>query len=80
VRLEIQPEFRAVTEIQTETDRGMGGDPATVVDDLGDPIRRNTDSLCELVLRQAYSARNSSFSISPGATGANSSFIELSQW
>ena len=53
VRLKIQPEFRAVAEIQAETQRRISGDPATVVDDRGDPVRRNTDRLRELIPRQA---------------------------
>jgi hypothetical protein len=50
VRLEIQLELRTVTEIQAQTQRRISGDPTTLVYDLSDPVRRNTDCLGELVL------------------------------
>jgi hypothetical protein len=51
VRLQVQPELRAVAEVQAETQRRVGGDPSSVVDDLGDPVGRDADRPRELVLR-----------------------------
>jgi hypothetical protein len=70
--LEIHPELRAVAKIQAQPKRRVSRDPAPIVDDLGNPIRRNADGLRKLFRERPYSARNSSFSISPGVTGANS--------
>jgi hypothetical protein len=53
VRLQVQPELRAVAEVEAEAERGVGADPAPAVDDLGDAVRRDTDRPGELVLRQA---------------------------
>jgi hypothetical protein len=55
VRLEVQPEFRAVAKIQAEAQRCISGGPPTVMNDLGNPVRLNTDRLRELILRQAAS-------------------------
>jgi hypothetical protein len=52
VGLQVQPELRAVAEIQAETERGVGADPPPLVDNLGDAVRRDADRLGELVLRQ----------------------------
>src|SRR5271168_1063909 len=52
VSLQIQPELRAVTEVQTQPQGSIGSYPATVVHDLSDPVRRNTNRLRKLVLRQ----------------------------
>src|SRR5882724_9811807 len=51
VRLEAHPEFRAITEVETEPERGVGGNTAAVVDDLGDAVRRDADLLGKPVLR-----------------------------
>src|ERR1700722_11480810 len=53
VGLQAHPELRAVAEVQAQPQRGVGGDAASVVDDLGDTIGRDADVFCELVLRQA---------------------------
>ncbi len=53
VGLEIHREFRAVPEIQPQPHRRVGRNPASVVNDLGDPVRRDTDRLGKPVLRQA---------------------------
>ena len=75
--LEIQPELSAVAEIQPQAQSCIGGDPATVVHDLGDAIRRIPIAFASLFCDSPYSAKNSSFSISPGVTGANSFFMEI---
>ena len=43
--LEIHPEFRTIPEVQAQPERGVGGDAAPVIDDLGDTIRRDAERL-----------------------------------
>src|SRR5271155_2857406 len=74
--LKIQPELRAVAEIQTQAQRSISSDPATVAYDLGDPIRGDVDCLSELVLGKAVLGEKLFLSISPGVTRANSCFTE----
>src|ERR1700730_11533311 len=50
--LKIHPKFRAVTKVQAEPKRGVGRDASPIVDNLGNPVRRNPDGLRKLVLRQ----------------------------
>src|SRR5580700_11399037 len=50
--LKIHPELRTIAKVQTEPKRRVSRDASPVVDDLSNAVRRNTDSLCELVLRQ----------------------------
>ena len=50
--LQVQPELRAVAEIEAEPQRRVGGDALPVVDDLGAPVGRDADRLGEPVLRQ----------------------------
>jgi hypothetical protein len=52
VALKIQPELRAVAEIQAQPKRRVGRDAPPVVGDPGDPVRRNPDRLRDLALRQ----------------------------
>jgi len=51
VCLKIQSELRAVAEIKPKTQRGISRDTAAVIYNLHDPVRRNADSLRELILR-----------------------------
>src|SRR5579863_6096488 len=50
--LQIQPKLRAVAKVQAQPKRGIGGDASPIVDDLGNPVRRNPDRFRELVLRE----------------------------
>src|SRR5260370_807133 len=52
MRLQIDPEFWAVAEVKPKPECRIGRDSASVVDDLGNPVRRNADRLRQLVLRQ----------------------------
>jgi hypothetical protein len=38
VGLQVHPELRAVTEVQTQPKRGIGRDAPPIVDDLGDTV------------------------------------------
>jgi hypothetical protein len=72
VRLQVDPELWAVAEMKAESECRVCRDAPSVVDDFGDPVWRDADSLGQLVCERPYSLRNSSLSISPGVTGANS--------
>src|SRR5580658_5868178 len=50
--LKIHPELRTIAKVQTEPKRRIGRDASSIVDDRGNPVRRNTDGLGELVLRE----------------------------
>jgi hypothetical protein len=52
VGLHVQPELRAVPEIDAETQGRVGGDPPSVAHDVGDPVRRDADRESEPALRQ----------------------------
>jgi hypothetical protein len=49
--LQIEPKLRAVAEIRAEPERGVGRDAAPIVDNLGNPVRRNPDRFRELRVR-----------------------------
>jgi len=51
--LQVEPELRAVAEVEAEPERRVGGDAAAAVDDLGDAVWRNADRTREPVLGQA---------------------------
>lgn len=51
--LQIHPEFGAIAEIKGQPQCRIGGDPAAIVDDLGNPVRRDPDRLGKLALREA---------------------------
>jgi hypothetical protein len=46
VGLQVHPELRAVAEVQAEPQRRVRRDAPPIIDDLGDPVRRNADRLC----------------------------------
>ena len=58
-------------EIQPQPQRCVGGDAPTVVDDFGIPLGEMPTAFARPLRERRYSARNSSFSISPGVTRAN---------
>jgi hypothetical protein len=74
VALKIEPELRTVAEVEAAPQRRVCRDAAPVVDDpairFGEIPIAFASALCD----RPYAARNSSFSISPGVTGANSFF------
>src|SRR5262249_776415 len=51
--LEVHPELWRVAEIQAQPQRCVGRNAPSVVEDLGNAVRRDPDSLCELILREA---------------------------
>jgi hypothetical protein len=57
VGLQSKPEFRGVAQVQTQPKRRISRDAPPIIHDLRD---------------RPYSVRNSSFSMSPGVSGANS--------
>jgi hypothetical protein len=48
--VKIEPELRAVFEVQAEPKRGVGRDAPPVVDDLGDAVWRDADGFGEPML------------------------------
>src|SRR5436190_23213714 len=50
IALEVHPELRTIAEVQAQPQRGVGRDASSIVDDLGDSVRRNTDRFREPVL------------------------------
>ena len=50
--LKIHPKLRAIAKVQAESKRGIGRDAPSIVDDLGNPVWRDSDVLGELVLRE----------------------------
>ena len=52
VALQIHPEFRAVTEIQAQSECSIGRNAPTIVDNLGNSVWRNADSLRQFILRK----------------------------
>src|SRR5437773_8834044 len=72
VRLKIYPKLRTIAKVHAQPECGVGGDAPPIIDDLGDAVRGDADRLRKLICDKPYSTRNSSFSISPGLTGANS--------
>ena len=51
--LQVHPELWRISEIQAEPQRGVGSDAPAVVDDLCNTVRRDPNSLGELILGQA---------------------------
>jgi len=51
--LQIHPELRAIAKVQAEPQRRVRRNAPPIVDDLGDPVRRNADRFGKPVLRQA---------------------------
>jgi hypothetical protein len=79
VGLQVHPELWRISEIQAEPQCGVGSDAPAVVDDLCNTVRRDPNSLRELILGQAVLCQKLLFNISPGVTGANSlSVISIS--
>ena len=70
--LKIHPEFWAIAEVQPEPKCRVSRDASSVIDNLGDTVRRNPNGLRKPAPRQPILVKNSSFNISPGVTGANS--------
>jgi hypothetical protein len=48
--LKIQLKLRAVAKIQAEPKRRISRNAPPIVDDLGNPVRRNADGLSKLIL------------------------------
>lgn len=51
--LKVHPELGTVTEVQAEAQSGICCNAPTIVDDLGDPVWRNSNCLGQLILRKA---------------------------
>jgi hypothetical protein len=83
VGLKVHPELWTVAKVQAQPKRGIGADTPPIADDLGDPVRRDTDGLCKLVPREGHIRPGILLSaFSPGVTGANSvpAIIVPPQW
>lgn len=52
VGLEIEPVLGGVAEVERQAQSSIGRNSPAVVDDIGDPVRRDADRAGELVLRQ----------------------------